>query len=417
MALRPGPEDTRVPSSLTDVVKALAREAGFDLVGIATAEPFTARGQAALQRVRDGLMDGLPWYTEERVRRGMDPRNLLPDARSLVSLGLSYYTPAPEGEDRPRGFTPSDGAPLRGRVARYAWGEDYHRVFERKMKVFLARLPEVAGRPVATRWYTDTGPMQDRAVAERAGIGWFGKNTGILTRIGSWVLLAHVLTDLELEPNKPLKKSCGACLLCMDACPTGALIAPGVLDNRRCIAYLTIENRGPIPRDLRPLLGDWVFGCDVCQDACPVNRKAQLGRAYAAFTRDGERARPELIGLLKLDESSFRTRFRGSPVLRATLTGLKRNVCVALGNIGDAHAVPALARALEESRESGLVRGHAAWALGRIGSGEALEALQRALAVESDPWIRDEIAAALGPSEPAKDVVTTLDSERAAMVK
>jgi epoxyqueuosine reductase len=241
--------------------------------------------------------------------------------------------------------------------------------------------------------------MLDRAVAERAGIGWFGKNANILTRIGSWVLLAHVLTDLELEPDAPLKKTCGACRLCMDACPTGALIAPGVLDNRLCISYLTIENRGPIPRELRPQMGDWVFGCDICQDVCPVNRKAQLGQAYRELTRDAEeRARPELIGLLEMDEAAFRQRFRASPVLRAKLAGMKRNVCVALGNIGDECAVPALTRALRDG--PALVRGHAAWALGRIGGEGAIEGLKEALERESDHWVREEIGAALDSASP-----------------
>ena len=376
---------------IKEAVKALARETGFDLVEIASAEPFTEHGAIAAQRVRDGLMDGLPWYTEERVRRGMDPRNLLPSARSIISLALSYYTPDREEDD-----THVRGArPLQGRIARYAWGEDYHRVYERKVKAFLARLPEVVGGPVQTRWYTDTGPMLDRAVAQRAGIGWFGKNTNILTGIGSWVLLAQVLTDLDLTPDTPLKKTCGACRLCVDACPTGAITESGVLDNRLCISYLTIENRGPIPRELRAQVGDWVFGCDICQDVCPVNRKAQLGQAYASFTRDSnERARPELIRLLEMDEAAFRQEFRGSPVLRAKLHGMKRNVCVALGNIGDERAVTALARALRE--EPALVRGHAAWALGRIGAmTDARTALLDALAAETDDWARGEIAEAL----------------------
>ncbi|MBI4329200.1 MAG: tRNA epoxyqueuosine(34) reductase QueG [Chloroflexi bacterium] len=381
-------------SQRTASVKALAREMGFDLVGISSAEPFTERSQATLQRVQEGLMDGLPWFTKERVSRGADPRHILPTARSIISLALNYHTPSPT-EGSPMG-EPLGGRPLRGWVARYAWGEDYHRVFQRKVKLFLERLPGVAGRPVAARWYTDTGPLLDRAVAERAGVGWFGKNTNILTSIGSWVLLAEVITDLELEPDRPLKKTCGLCRACMDACPTGAIVAPYVLDNARCISYQTIENRGAIPREIRPLMGDWVFGCDICQDVCPVNRKAQLAREYALFARDGERARPELLGLLDLTEAEFQERYRNSAVRRTRLSGLKRNACVALGNIGDRRAVPSLARALRESRESGLVRAHAAWALGRLGGAEAEAALREALATEQDEGVREETRLALG---------------------
>ena len=372
----------------THAVKALAHGIGFDVVGIASAEPFHERSAIAIDRIRDGLMDGLPWYHEARVTRGSDPRNLLPTAKSIVSLALSYYYPDPE-DPIPAPDTPQ------GRIARYAWGEDYHRVFARRIEEFLDRLPSVIGRPVQSKWYTDTGPMQDRAVAERAGLGWFGKNTNVLTAIGSWVLLAQVLTDVDLEPDAPSKKSCGSCTRCVDACPTGAIVAPGVLDNRLCISYLTIENRGAIPSALREQVGDWIFGCDICQDVCPVNRKATLGAAYREFSRDAEQnARPELTELLAMDEPAFRERFRGSPVLRAKLAGLKRNVCVALGNLGDPRMVPPLAIALREET-SPIVRGHAAWALGRIGGDAAVQFLREALVTESDETVREELTLAL----------------------
>ncbi len=367
--------------SITDSVKALARELGFDLVGIASAAPFTERGRIAAERLRAGLMGDLPWYTEERVARGTDPERALPGARSIIALGVSYRAPEP----------PAPDAEPRGRISSYAWGQDYHNLLERRTRSFARRLPDLAGRPVRARWYTDTGPLQDRAVAERAGIGWFGKNTNILTRIGSWAFLSEVVTDLELEPDAPLKKTCGGCARCVEACPTGAL-TPYALDANTCISYLTIEDRGPIPRPLRPLMGDWVFGCDICQDVCPVNRKAQLTRDRAFWAADGEAARPRLVDLLSLTDEGFAARFQGSPVRRARNDGLKRNVCVALGNLGDRRAVPALARALRD--ESTLVRGHAAWALGRIGGEEAEAALRAAGAQEDDPTVLEEIAAA-----------------------
>jgi len=369
-------------TSLESKIKQLGRSVGFDLVGVTTAEPFLRDERAALKRVRDGLMDGLAWYTEERVRKANRPSELLPDARSVVSLAVSYNTgePVPESE-------------LTGKVARYAWGEDYHKVIKRRLKAFVAELPAIAGRPVATRVFVDDGPMNDRAAAERAGIGWFGKSTNVLTPShGSWVFLSQVITDIDLEPDAPLKKTCGSCTACIDDCPTGAIVAPYVVDNTKCISYLTIELRGPIPVHMREQVGDWVFGCDICQDVCPVNRKA-VGVLEPAFTQRHDFAAPTLLPLLKLTDEQFIERFRGSPIRRAKRVGLQRNVCVALGNLGDPVAVPALDQVLRDAAEP-MLRGHAAWALGRIGGPEAERALSDALMVEADPETRAEIEAA-----------------------
>ena len=373
--------------ALTQTVKDAALTAGFDVVGITSSDAFAHRGETARSRVDEGLMDGLPWFTSERVERGMDPANMLPGARSIISLALSHHHEG-DAED-------PDDAP-RGRIARYAWGEDYHRVFARKVRAFIETLPETTGvQDIGTRWYTDTGPMLDRAVAERAGVGWFGKNTNILTSQGSWMLLAQIITTLELVADEPLKKTCGACNICVDACPTGAIIAPYVLDNAKCISYLTIENRGAIPLELRSLIGDWIFGCDICQDVCPVNRKARVGKAYAELTRDAEnRARPELVGLLELDDDGFRERFRQSAVLRAKPEGMRRNVCIALGNIADPTTVAPLTRVLNDD-SSPIVRGHAAWALGCIATPEAMAALRDALEKEADEGVLEEIRQAL----------------------
>ena len=386
------------PAHVTQAVKDAAAQFGFDVVGVTSADAFSDRGETAKGRVSEGLMDGLPWFTEERVERGADPRNLLPNARSIISLALSYHhdddAVTTEGNGPPPGTQP------RGRIARYAWGEDYHRVFARRVKSFIETLPGIVGDPeMQTRWYTDTGPMLDRAVAERAGVGWFGKNTNILTSQGSWMLLAQIITTLELQPDEPLKKTCGACTACIEACPTGAIVAPYVLDNSRCISYLTIENRGAIPPELRPLIGDWIFGCDICQDVCPVNRKARVGQAYEELTRDAEgRARPELVELLSLDDDGFRERFRQSAVLRAKPAGMRRNVCVALGNIADPTTVGPLRRVLRHD-DSPIVRGHAAWALGRIGTADAVAALEAASLAEADTSALEEIAAALAKAD------------------
>ena len=364
-------------------IKALALSIGFDRVGIADAAPFVRDEAAAVERVRDGLMDGLAWYTEERVRRMNRPKTLLDGARSIISLAMSYKTTEP----------PNISGALRGRVARYAWGRDYHSLIKARARRFVREMPDVVGEPVRARHFVDDGPMNDRAAAERAGVGWFGKNTNILTpTLGSWAFLAEVITNLDLRPDAPLKKTCGECVRCIPACPTDAIVAPYVIDNRRCISFLTIELRGAIPRELRALVGDWVFGCDLCQEVCPVNRKAAVSRE-AEFGKRHDFDAPALIPLLSLDEDGFRRRFEGNPIRRAKLSGLQRNVCVALGNIGDRAAVPALSAALVS--DDPIVRAHAAWALGRIGGATAKTALKSALAAERDPSARDEITAAL----------------------
>ena len=354
------------------IVKKLARELGFDLVGVTSAESLQ-RGEVAQERVRQRLMEGLPWFTAERVWRGSRPQELLPGAKSVIAVGMSYNIPQ---NDPPSG--------LRGKVARYAWGDDYHTVMKGHLQEFTRLLAERLGRPIQARIFVDDGPMLDRAVAERAGIGWYGKNTMILTPThGSWVFLGQVLTDVEMEPDAPLKKSCGNCRICIDACPTGAIIAPYAIDNQKCIAFWTIEHRGAIPREMRPLIGDWVFGCDICQDVCPVNRKAAYAQEPAFYTRNGDFTTLELTGLLSIPQEEYQERFRGSPIKRAKRVGLQRNACVALGNRGYPSAIPALIRALRE--EEPVVRGHAAWALGRIGGSEAQQALEAALEQEGDP--------------------------------
>ena len=371
--------------ALTAQVKRAARDAGFDFVGVAAPDDFADAERATIDRIRSGLMDGLPWFHEARVKRGARPAKLLPGVRSILALGLSYHTPDPTPP-------PGDGA-LRGRVSRYAWGRDYHRVMERRAKALVTSLEALGGGKA--RFYVDYGPMPDRAAAQRAGLGWFGKNTNILTSdAGSWVFLAEILTDLDLEPDEPLKKNCGSCIACIPACPTDAIPAPYVIDNTRCISYHTIENRGTIPPDLRPHFSDWVFGCDICQDVCPVNdRNAETPGDEEFAAADVDRAYPDLIELLALSKDDFTRRFRGTPLMRAKYEGMRRNVCVALGNVGDARAVPALRSAL--AGPSALVRSHAAWALGSIGGSEAEAALRAALPIETDPATREEIEAAL----------------------
>ncbi len=388
-------------TDLKATVVAQARACGFDLVDVTSADDFVADREAALERIRDGQMDGLPWYTESRVMRGTSPAELLPGARSIICLGLSYWLagdadgPSPESA----GTAPEPNAT--GRVARYAWVRDYHRVMKRRMRDLVRALERELSSEVAARWYVDDGPMLDRAAANRAGIGWFGKNSNILNpEFGSWVFLGQIITDLDLKPDAPLKKSCGNCTRCIDDCPTGAIVAPYVVDNSRCISYLTIENRGAIPREMRPLVQDWIFGCDICQDVCPVNRRAReagqpIPPAALGWEPEG-RGRIDLAQLLEMSEDEFRHRFAGTSIMRAKRVGMQRNACVALGNAADGSAIPALAKALAGAEP--LVRGHAAWALGRIGGDAAIGVLANAAELETDTAVLEEISDALAES-------------------
>lgn len=362
-------------------VKLFSRSLGFDLVGITRAEPMPEHGARLRTWLAQG-MHGTMAYIARHADRAADPTRWVPEARSVIVVGRVYRWDAPEPQDDR----------LRGRVSSYAWGDDYHRVMERKLRALCA---ELLRRGARFAWFsTDTGPTLDRALAQRAGIGWFGKNTMVITRTGhgSYVFLGEVFTDLKLEPDPPARGSCGRCRICLDGCPTGAIVAPYVVDARRCISYLTIEHRGWIPRPLRPLIGTWVFGCDVCQDVCPHNVLVRKG-IHAEFAPRRDVAYPDLVELLRMDEQTYQERFRRSAIRRAKRQGLRRNAAVALGNLRDPRALPALTEALQD--EDPIVRGHAAWALGRIGGPEAERALRTRLEVEPDPAVREEITEAL----------------------
>jgi epoxyqueuosine reductase len=374
--------------SLAAQVKAKAAALGFGPVGIASAEPFDADRERTLAWLERGLNAGMAWMTEERTRRACTPEDLLPGARSLVVVGAPYGGCDPE---------PEDGR-ARGHLARYARGADYHDVMKAYLDDLAAFVRELGGDETRTRVFVDASPLPERAAAVRAGLGFVGKNTNLLTaQAGSWLLLGALMTTLALEPDPPLERDCGRCRLCLDACPTGALPEPFVLDANRCISYLTIEHRGPIPPDMRPLIGEHVFGCDVCQEVCPWNR-ADRGPGWPDFSaRPGadavEAARPALADLLALDDQGFRERYRRTPVWRTKRRGLLRNAAVALGNVGDEHDLPALVSALRDAEP--LVRAHAAWAIGRIGGEVGRAGLEAARATETDGDVLDEIEQAL----------------------
>ena len=389
-------EGEAVPSvTLTTRIKEQARELGFSLVGVASVEESAHMDlyRGWLEDGRHGEMGYLA--REDAIARRADLRRTLPSVRSVVVVGHEYFQEDPPG-------VPAD--PARGVIARYARGQDYHGTIKKRLLELHRWIEASVEGPIEGRVYVDTGPILEREIAVRAGVGWFGKNTMLIhPKQGSYFFLGLLLLDLDLDADAPFQEDhCGTCRSCLDACPTGALLgrdasgAP-VMDAPRCISYLTIEHRGPIPVELRPLMGNRVYGCDICQEVCPWNerftRPAQEEAYRAREGLDG----PSLVELadklLNLDDEGFRELFRDSPIKRAKRAGLLRNVCVALGNWGDVKAVPVLVRALDDAEA--LVRGHAAWALGRVGTDEACGALLDLRQEETDVGVRQEVADAI----------------------
>ena len=368
-------------------IKRRAEEIGFDLVGIAPAERPT-HADFYLDWLDRGYGGEMAYLGRpDAVERRLSPSAALPGARSIVAVAINYHL----GDDGPF------DDPARPVIARYARGDDYHLVFEEKLEQLATSIRELLGAEVQTRLYVDYGPVLERDHAQSAGLGWIGKNTVLINPdIGSYLFLGEILTDADLEADEPfLLDHCGTCTRCIDACPTGAIKGPRELDARLCISYLTIELRGPIPRELRPLIGNRVFGCDICQEVCPWNSEIPE-TAEPRFQARDDVTGPELVQLMALSEEEFRERYSDSPLSRARRGGFLRNVAVALGNWGDPAALPALTRALND--DDPLVRGHAAWALGQIagrGGREALAALEARAEREEEDWVSEEITFAL----------------------
>ncbi len=329
-----------------------AQELGFDDCRFTTARPpdHAAQFQRWLEAGQHGQMD----YLARNAHKRIDPSQVLADAKTIITLAASY-TPPTNGAALATGAT--------GEIARYARFGDYHDVLGGKLKelgAFVNALAEGA----RSLWYVDTGPLLERDLAERAGLGFIGKHTNLISRkLGNWIFLAEIITTLEFQPDAPEKNRCGSCRRCIDACPTAAITAPFQLDARRCISYLTIELKGAIPEALRPLIGNRIYGCDDCLAVCPWNRFARQGAMMRLHYR-ADLAAPDLIELLSLDEAGFQQRFAGTPIRRAKRRGLLRNVCVALGNCGDEEALPALERAAADAEP--LVAEHARWAIAQI---------------------------------------------------
>jgi len=364
--------------SLRETLVRTANELGFVLVGFAGLHPLIEREDFYNQWLADGAQASMTYLAREPERR-FDPRRLDARYKSVVSLGYPYAARAtPKVDWR---------AEMRGRIAAYALGRDYHDVVKKRARAVGNVIRQLRPGSI-TRTYVDTGPVFEREWASAARIGWFGKNTMILNREhGSYFFIAEIFTDVEFDvPAEPYREHCGSCRRCLDLCPTGALADGYVMRSDLCISYQTIENRGAIPRELRSKLGNWIFGCDICNDVCPWNDQ------HSSDDTLDDRL-PRLPKLLALNEEEFGQRFTVSAVKRAKRRGLLRNVAVALGNTRNPDAVAPLARSIEAETEP-LIRSHAAWALGQIGGSAARRSLERALR-DRDTAVRREAAAAL----------------------
>lgn len=363
------------PSTLTAALKSEAHRLGFEMAGAcpAVTPPRIGRFREWLEAGYAGQMRYLP----DRAEAYAHPRHVLDGVRSLLMLAVNYYS-----------GPPAEAGAGQGRVSRYARGIDYHELVHERLRA-LAEFHRRLTPDARVRGVVDTAPLLEREFAQLAGLGWIGKNTMLINcQLGSWFFLAALLTSEPLEYDAPAETGhCGTCRACLDACPTGALIAPYQLDARRCISYLTIELGGPIPQEFREPIGDWVLGCDVCQEVCPWNRRAPASLEKAFLPSAMQPL--ELAGLFFLDDAAFRQRFRGTPLWRPKRRGLLRNAAIVLGNRPHPDALPALVQGLNDSEP--LVRAACAWTLHRYHDEIAQSALQERLGVESDPQVRREL--------------------------
>ena len=373
------------PQDLVRSIREYATELGFGLFGVSPAEPL--EGAKFYARWLALGYAGEMAYLQRNVEKRQRPDNLVAGARSVVCVGLHY--PAAASSEQAQ----ASSNPMTGQLSCYALGDDYHEVMKAKLAQLYDYMQGITEQPLRGRYFVDTAPVLERELAQRAGLGWWGKNTCLIDkRSGSYFFLGEVISDLELPFDEPAVDHCGTCTRCLDACPTAAFPEPYVLDAQRCISYLTIELKGSIPEPLRAPMGNWILGCDICQQVCPWNRDAAPSSEGAFEPRPALEA-PLLEDLISLDRSDFNKLFKGHAGKRPKRRGLLRNVAVALGNSGNPAAVPPLIEALVD--EEPLVRGHAAWGLGRLGGRQAQQALEDAVANEQSEDVLREIDQAL----------------------
>jgi epoxyqueuosine reductase len=378
-------------ASLTSSIKAEAHRLGFDLVGITSPEP--PRHLDVYRRwIAQGCHGGMAYLATERaLDRRADPRLTLPECESILVLGFNYLPQAPSAK-------PESGY---AQIAAYARGEDYHDVLVQRLEALVNTIEEMLQAPVPNRIYTDTGPILERELAQRAGLGWIGKNTCLINpEIGSHILLAEVFLGISLQVDAPFfDDRCGTCTRCIDACPTSCIRHDRTIDARQCISYLTIEEKAAIPSPLRPAVGDWLFGCDICQQVCPWNSRFAKPTRDPSFQPRQFLAEPDPKPFLALTPEGWRDPLLGSPLLRSKRRGLIRNAVIVAANTGDIAAIPQIAHLLECDEES-LIRAHAAWALGQMDDERSKVSLANAREVEKDPEVKAEIEAALAKLNP-----------------
>ena len=371
--------------TLTERLKAEAARLGFVACGVTRTVDDPLPGARLAEWLGEGAHGEMEWM-EARADWRRSPAALWPEVRSVVALGMSYAPP-----ENPMRLADEPGV---ARVSVYAQGQDYHDIVKKALKALARWLVAEGGGQLKV--FVDTAPVMEKPLAMAAGLGWQGKHTNLVSREhGSWLLLGMLFTELELDPDPPSRDNCGSCSACQDACPTGAFPAPYRIDARRCISYLTIELGEPIPREMRPAIGNHVYGCDDCLSACPWNKFAAAAHANLAFAARAELAVPHVADLLGLDDAGFRQVFSGSPIKRIGRNRMVRNAAIVAGNSGEGALAAPLAELLDD--ESPLVRGAAVWALGRL---DALGAHVERACAESDPTVREEWAAALKAPQP-----------------
>ncbi len=364
---------------LTNAIKDKAIDLGFDLIGVSPIDSFP-ENQFYKEWLNKGF-SGEMTYLERNPEKREDIQNILPGAKSVISCAMNYNT------DYPYSIEHADNT--KGWISRYAWGDDYHDTIKDKLQILMNYMYSESSDEINSKLYVDTGPVLERAYGKYAGVGWVGKNTCLINQeIGSWIFLGEIITNIELEYDAPVPDRCGTCTRCIDACPTDAIIEPYILDSRLCISYLTIELKDKIPHEFREEVQNNIYGCDICQDVCPWNKRAHISDKTEFEPREGL-LNPDLSYLSSLSVDEFRKQFKGSPIKRTKRRGLLRNVMIAMGNSGEKSFVPYITECLKD--EEPLVRAHALWALWKIEGVTSKEILINCRDIENNSIVIDEI--------------------------